>query len=158
MTDRDRLIELLENCIEENVGVNDPNVSFEVDYENIADHLLANGVFLLPEDLRGTEDFSISAFIEAMRMYKEKDQYIKSPCKVGNTVYCIVFLPIGCYWCVQKGFVREIRITEENVSVNIVDCENTKYANLNIIVPIADFGKTVFLTKEEAEQKLKELK
>ena len=48
MTDRDRLIELLKKCIEENVGVNDPNVSFEVDYENIADYLLANGVILPP--------------------------------------------------------------------------------------------------------------
>lgn len=45
-SDRDRLIEILRNCIEENVGVNDPNVSFEVDYENIADYLLANGVIV----------------------------------------------------------------------------------------------------------------
>jgi hypothetical protein len=83
---------------------------------------------------------------------------IVPPCKVGQTVYCIVFLPIGCYLCVRKGFVREIHITEENVSVNIVDCEHTKYANLNIIVPLADFGKTVFFTKDQAEQKLKELR
>ena len=89
--------------------------------------------------------------------YLLANDIIVPPGNVGDKVYCIVFLPIGCYWCVQKGFVREIRITEENVSVNIVDCENTKYANLNIIVPITDFGKTVFLTKEKAEQKLKEL-
>ena len=48
MTDRDKLIALLGNCIEENVGVNDPDVSFEVDYENIADYLLANGVIVPP--------------------------------------------------------------------------------------------------------------
>lgn len=47
-SDRDRLTEILKICIEENIGVNDPNVSFEVDYENIADHLLANGVIVPP--------------------------------------------------------------------------------------------------------------
>ena len=84
MTDRDRLIELLEDTLHE----------WECDVQaetlsQIAEHLIANGVFLLPEDLRGTEDFSVSAFIEAMQMHKEKDRYIKLPCKVGDKVYIL---------------------------------------------------------------------
>lgn len=79
-------------------------------------------------------------------------------CKVGETVYCIVFLPVGCKLSVEKGFVREFRITEEKVCVNIVDCEYIKFANLNINVSYDDFGKTVFFTKEQAEQKLKEMR
>lgn len=47
-SDKNRLIELLKNCIEENIGVNDPNVSFKVDYEDITDYLIASGVIVTP--------------------------------------------------------------------------------------------------------------
>ena len=83
---------------------------------------------------------------------------IVPPCKAWQTVYCIVFKPVGCKFSVEKGFVREIYITKDNARVNIVDCELTRYANLNITVYLEDFGKTVFLTKEQAEQKLKEMR
>ena len=80
------------------------------------------------------------------------------PCKVGQTVYCIVFQPVSCKLSVEIGFVREFRITKETLCVNIVDCEHIRYANLNINVPYDEFGKTVFLTKDQAEQKLKEMR
>lgn len=88
--------------------------------------------------------------------YLIENGMIVPPCKVGETVYCIV--PVGCKLSVEKGFVREFRITEEKVCANIVDCEYIKFANLNINVSYDDFGKTVFLTKEQAEQKLKEMR
>ena len=109
--------------------------------EAYAEELLANGVFILPEDLRGTEDFSISAFIEAMQMYEEKDRYIKPPCKVGDTVWEVN---------TDNPFDEDLRVMETkverffigtSVDLHCMDC----------------VGKTVFLTKEEAEEKLKEL-
>lgn len=81
---------------------------------------------------------------------------IVPPCKVGDTVYCIVFCPAINKLSVSKGFVREIRITKNDITINIVDCEQIKYANLNINITCDDFGKTVFLTREEAEKTLKE--
>ena len=71
------------------------------------------------------------------------------PCKVGDTVYTI--------------FEREIEIleiiqikTEEN-SKGISRCYDAR--NNFLIMPFSDchIGKSIFLTKDQAEQKLKEL-
>lgn len=88
--------------------------------------------------------------------HKDQSRYIEPQCKVGDTVYCIVFYPAINKLSVSKGFVREIRITKNNVTINIVDCEQIKYANLNINITCDDFGRTVFFTREEAEKALKE--
>ena len=141
---RDRLVELLLGIIPCNAescsAVCDGRCQEFDDLDRcqigqLADHLIANGV-LLP------------------------------PCKVGDMVYCIMFQPafqpafqtVDCKLHVEKGFVKEFRITNETLCVNIVDCEHIKYANLNINVPYDAFGKTVFFTKEQAEQKLKEMR
>ena len=121
MTDRDRLIELLRNCIEENVGVNDPNVSFEVDYENIADHLLANGV-------------------------------IVPPCKVEDTVYVISRYYTGD-WEVYKCEIDTITIYKNNTFISCV-ANDVRFGKINFGLNISEMGKTVFLTKEEAEREL----
>jgi hypothetical protein len=107
-----------------------------------ADYLLANGVFILPEDLRGTEEFSISAFIEAMQMYKEKDRYIKPPCDIGQTVYTIY----GYSFKIQRIEVLEDRKI-------IFRCGND---GTDDYMAFYDFeiGTDVFLTKEEAENAL----
>ena len=44
MADREKLLELLKGCVDENVETDDPYDGFDVDYGNIADHLIANGV------------------------------------------------------------------------------------------------------------------
>lgn len=95
---------------------------------DIADHLLANGV-------------------------------IVPPCKVGDTVYRIVEMGTGIHYkqvgryevgCTKgykivpceekkKRFIRSVAVTQNNF---FDICEN--------------FGKTVFLTKEDAEKALKE--
>lgn len=78
---------------------------------------------------------------------EEQGRLIKLPCKVGDTVYNI-------YWWndVQekvevegKTYYRTIR--EHKVSESTFDYSDIK-----------DIGKTVFLTREEAEAKLKELR
>ena len=128
MTDRDRLIELLEDTAHEKSGM--PS------FGDIADYLLANGV-------------------------------IVPPCKVGDKIY----------WVIDN-------ITDRNIKEFCIDydektdmgiCEFTVYGfmkrednSLRICIEEIDYytvfflyekdiGKTVFLTKEEAEEKLKEL-
>ena len=134
------------------------------DVECVVDHLLANGVFILPEDLRRTEDFSISAFIEAMQMYKEKDRYIKTPCKAGDVVYIknrpliISFLHIEneVHYVIQFDCDEcgDCPFYEDDVSFEGEhDCKTMGYIQFTE----KDIGKTVFFAKEEAEQKLKEL-
>jgi hypothetical protein len=110
MTDRDRLIELLENTVYGNVETDDGFVGFEVYCDRIADDLLENGVIVLP-------------------------------CKVGQTVYYISFGKV------YKGKCHAITQHKHGLQIHLYDYDgdNAKYP-----------AKKVFLTKEEAEQALKE--
>ena len=107
MTDRDRLIELIQNAV---------NGCARHWAEIIADYLLANGV-------------------------------IVPPCKVGDTVYRLKMSLHTKRIVVEELEVERIAISFEKTQVF---CKG--YAHSPTI-----FGKTVFLTKEEAEEKLKEL-
>ena len=78
---------------------------------------------------------------------KDKNHFIKVPCKVGDVVY---YLARSLYTHVEKvksGKVLRIAITENGIDL-FVD-------NWTAKLP---YGKRAFLTKEEAEEKLKELK
>lgn len=157
-SDRDRLIELFE-AVEKDPAITCPHYKTAIacngckyTINNVmcnhtlrtVDYLLANGVFILPEDLRGTEEFSISAFIEAMQMYKEKDRYIKPPCDIGQTVYT----RYGYSFKIQRIEVLEDRKI-------IFRCGND---GTDDYMAFYDFeiGTDVFLTKEEAEKALAE--
>lgn len=70
---------------------------------------------------------------------------IVPPCKVGNQVYCV----LEDFDVVMEGFVRQFLVTEEI----FVDCVIRGY--FNQVFHVSNFGKTVFLTREEAEAKLK---
>lgn len=122
MTDRDRLINELKKSknrclIHESGGCLACKHRGQADctLENLADHLLENGV-------------------------------IMPPCKVGDKVY----LPNRTDW----GTIEYYEITEfvfdgEQLYF-VVDDEDRETHQ------IEEIGKTVFLTKEEAEEKLKE--
>lgn len=88
---------------------------------------------------------------------EEQGRLIKLPCKVGDVVYayCNEF---GILEYEVDSIVIDKHITYQcsAYSEPIGDCPSEC---LDEIEPdISDFGKTVFLTKSEAEAKLKELK
>ena len=89
---------------------------------------------------------TISDVIDKLAKYEdleEQGRLIKLPCKVGDTVYVIVGKNIS----VQK--IQRATIDSE---MKIEFCTKRRgFALFNI-------GKTVFLTKSEAEAKLKELR
>lgn len=79
---------------------------------------------------------------------QEKDgEWIKLPCKVGDTLYVISqmkdkrFLPF-----INKYEVTSIEIKKKSIVIYHEKNEYTKTFKQT------DFGKTVFLSKEEAEQ------
>ena len=92
--------------------------------------------------------------------YKEKDKVIDLPCKVGDTVYYFsqdydTILPyfvenLNIAYLGEKDenyvYTFEANCTRENELLDSIDFEPD------------DIGKTIFLTKEEAEKALKELK
>lgn len=99
------------------------------------------------------DDEEIEEVYHKLKEYEdleEQNRFIKLPCKVGDTVY----VP-------TRDFISELRITHIIISKN-----NTFlrwmlnagiYPNLDGF-SVDKIGKTVFLTKSEAEAKLKELR
>lgn len=87
---------------------------------------------------------------------EEQGRLIELPCKVGDTVY------------VFKKY-RDCKLNYECNQRTKYKCENDNYCRQEYIITkvgemkfsliwFEQMGKTVFLTKEEAEAKLKELK
>ncbi len=102
------------------------------------------------------EDYALEEAINAIKQLKEYQQLekqgrlIKLPCKVGDTVYG---LSMG----------KIISLTVNEISIFCMKGEkiiNTKCQNNDEFRNYVEreFGKTVFLTKSEAEAKLKELR
>jgi hypothetical protein len=85
--------------------------------------------------------------VDRLAYYEELEEQgllLRLPCKVGDTVYYI-----DDYY-VYADKVNSIGISKENDEyVFCIDFMDYRYD---------DFGKRVFLTKEEAEQKLAEMK
>ena len=126
---RDRLIELILKCEKENdvLSCYHERPKKIQAAEIIADSLLANGV-------------------------------IVPPCKVGDTVYTNTAMQ-GWYYR-EKDRPYKARI----VFVGVNDSEEMGYGFINVMFDkdqnmlqfrISDIGKTVFLTREEAEQAVK---
>ena len=113
MTDRDRLIELLNQTRGTYFFAGDDNLNL------LADHLLANGV-------------------------------IVPPCKVGDTVYVVSQGQGFCMrWNVYEGKVVDIHLNRHNkLTIRVENGEKF----FGYFEPCF-----IFLTKEEAEEKLKEL-
>ena len=114
MTDRDRLIELLDQ--EQHQGLSTETGVNYIPNSALADHLLANGV-------------------------------IVPPCPIGAKIYMLVTRKTTSFEF-PNGKMQRI----ENQHTFIKETYLTKS---NFFKVIDDFGKTVFLTKEEAERELR---
>ena len=97
---------------------------------------------------------SYESIYEKLRKYEDVEEQgllVKLPCKVGDTVYAIGSnnnKPI-----IYESVVLNIQITGKEIVFNVKVDE----FEINSQLKQSMFGKTVFLTKEEAKQKLKEM-
>lgn len=132
------------------------------------------------------EHKQVAEYLRKLKAYEnleEQDRLVKLPCKVGDIVYAdSTMLPIEdmeCYEDIENkipsyfpGRVVSFRFAKRNwmkIAVkakwlhewiddetgpdsNYIECEK------NFAIPLSGIGKTVFLTKSEAEAKLKELR
>lgn len=93
--------------------------------------------------------------------FKPKSRYIELPCAVGDTVYRVVTL-LNKEIKIVKGIVLEFSRTHEGVNNDkdrfyfCAEGETFIRRQYSIWCESTDFGKTVFLTKEEAEKALAE--
>ena len=76
------------------------------------------------------------------------DGWIRPPCEVGDKLYYIAYR--------SNDGKTEKYIKEETVEMISIDSRSI-YAHIPraLLIDLADLGKTVFLTREEAEQALK---
>lgn len=82
--------------------------------------------------------------------FADKDLYIKLPCKVGTKVYALA-TPCGGCEHYNLSLEQSLKICR--------NCEKREIAECTFDNELIDeFGKTVFLTREDAEKKLEELK
>jgi hypothetical protein len=87
-------------------------------------------------------------FCEKIADYLLANGVIVPPCKVGSQIYMLVTRKTHCFEY-PNGKMQRV----ENQHTFIKETYLTK---LNFFKVIDDFGKTVFLTKEEAEKALAE--
>ena len=89
----------------------------------------------------------IRAVLKKLADYEDLEEQgllVRLPCKVGDSVFIIVGKDIS------KQGIRKIEISDD---VIIFKTNRQKR-----IFNVSEFGKTVFLTREEAEKKLEETK
>ena len=92
--------------------------------------------------------------------YLLKNGVIAPPCKVGQTVFKIVKLYGDRKSIIVEGEVFEIALTHENGEIKkrfyFLEKGGNKIINrYSLWLDFDEVGKTVFLTKEEAEQALR---
>ena len=88
--------------------------------------------------------------------FKDKSQIIELPCKVGDTVYLINKANIPQKMILDKPDIRCHCADENNLCGVLCGDKEHNICAYSFYNDNSDFGKTVFLTREEAEQALKE--
>ncbi len=103
------------------------------------------------------DHIALKGYLEELKQYRDAEKsglMVHLPCKVGDTVYYINTVPhIALYQnTIYKAEVARIVTTHLGTSI-VIQIHNdygcTEIPNIN------DIGKTVFLTREEAEAALK---
>ena len=88
------------------------------------------------------------------KCFKDKTRIVELPCKVGDTVYVLTSdAPKG----IEKTYVEKIEITKGKTRF-ICKCVYDDWGNARWNFSYYSFGKTVFLSPEEAEKALERMK
>lgn len=82
---------------------------------------------------------------------EEQGLLLRLPCKVGDTVYLV-----GTYRnpSIDEMGVEDIFLRDGEVYIGLIDITDSDYTDT---IRGSDFGKTVFLTREEAEKALADM-
>lgn len=131
----------LEDAISHAKGVAEKNyrgADFE-SIDSVDDDIKANCIKCAEEHEQ------LAEWLEELKSYKDLDEQgllVRLPCKVGDSVFIIVGKDIS-----RQG-IRKIEISDNSIIF--------KTNRQKRIFNVAEFGKTVFLAREDAEKKLEE--
>ena len=84
--------------------------------------------------------------VERCAAFEDKSEWVHLPCKVGDIVYC--FAP-----CFGADYHPKLKVVEKEI-VELKTIATVFGLNFDI----NSIGKTVFLTREEAEKALKDMR
>lgn len=94
---------------------------------------------------------TVKNMIKKLATYEDLEEQgllVRLPCKVGDDLYCIV-----------NGEVKKLKVHSFGVpDFEITDIEFKYVDGFKIVRFVGELGKTVFITREEAEKKLEEMK
>lgn len=97
------------------------------------------------------EHEKLAEWLEELKSYRDLEEQgllVRLPCKVGDDLYCIV-----------NGEVKKLKVHSFGVpDFEITDIEFKYVDGFKIVRFVGEVGKTVFLTREEAVNKLEEMK
>lgn len=97
------------------------------------------------------EHMQLVKWLEELKSYKDLEEQgllLRLPYKVGDDLYCIV-----------NGEVKKLKVHSFGVpDFEITDIEFKYVDGFKIVRFVGEVGKTVFLTREEAVNKLEEMK
>ena len=88
--------------------------------------------------------------------FKDKSRFVELPCKAGDIVYKVSFVHKNVAPLKVEGFLRSLASWKVHLTHIIPSWNGNQKEHLYIA--FSSFGKTVFLTPKEAEEKLKETK
>ena len=101
----------------------------------------------IPHGINTFGDVSENLYIENVMVKHLLENNVKVlPCETGDILWYLDYGLPSCFICPEKIVVKDIVFISNEM---LIRCSQ------NITLRKDDFGKTVFLTKEEAEQALK---
>lgn len=107
------------------------------------------------------EDSRVKSLKKKLKKYEDLEEQgllLRLPCGIGDTVWDNDFGKPCSYTITGFSFGEADSYIDEPVSEKEVVCYYSNYSKSIIgSFAVSEIGKTVFLTKEEAEQKLKEM-
>ena len=124
---------------------NSENTKLETSDEN------ANEVYKNTCIQYANQEEQYAEWLEELKSYRDLEEQgllVRLPCKVGDSLYCIV-----------NGEVKKLKVHSFGVpDFKITDIEFKYVDGFKIVRFVGEVGKTVFITREEAEKKLEEMK
>lgn len=113
--------------------------------------------------LSGCWECPVGKAIEKLADYEdaqEKGLLVRLPCKVGDTVWDNVFGYPESYEIKAFSYGYCDSYVEPGVGIEdeIIFYYENSIGSITGAFPMSEIGKTIFLTREEAEKKLKEIK
>ena len=107
------------------------------------------------------ENIDMLKICQRLKLYEDLDEQgllLRLPCKIGDTIWDNDYGKPCAYAITGFSFGAGEDYIDEPVSLKEVVCYYSNYSgSITGSFAVSEIGKTVFLTKEEAEKNLKEM-